>query len=160
LAASAGAALTLSVDLDPAAVETNYKLCRRDNAESVLPLVGDLANPSADLGWAGEERQSLASRGPADIVMALALVHHLAIGNNTPLERVADYFARLGKRLIIEFVPKGDSQVERMLASREDVFDRYNPESFEGAFARRFGIERREAIPGTKRTLYLMRRNG
>lgn len=160
LAAKAGAALTVSIDLDPAAVETNYELCRRDNAETVLPLVGDLANPSANLGWAGEERQSLESRGPADVVLALALVHHLAIGNNTPLRRVADYFSRLGKRLIIEFVPKGDSQVDRMLASREDVFDDYHEDGFEAAFARRFDIERRETIQGTKRTLYLMRRRG
>ena len=159
LAANTGAKpWTLSVDLDPAAVETNYHLCQRQNEQNVLPLVGDLANPSADLGWAGEERQSLASRGPADAVLALALIHHLAIGNNTPLEKVAAYFANLGKQLVIELVPKGDSQVERMLASREDIFDRYDQTGFESSFSRFFSIERREPIPGTKRTLYLMRR--
>ncbi len=149
---------TLSVDFDPAAVETNYHLCRRDDVQNVLPLVGDLTNPSSDLGWAGEERQSLAARGPADAVLALALVHHLAIANNTPLPHVADYLARLGRRLIIEFVPKEDSQVQRMLASREDVFDRYDRHGFEQAFRTRFEIERSETIPGTHRTLYLMRR--
>lgn len=150
----------VSLDLDPAAVETNYQLCKRDGVENVLPLVGDLANPSTDLGWAHSERQSLASRGPADLVLALALIHHLAIGNNTPLQSVADYFARLGERLVIEFVPKGDSQVERMLASREDVFDRYDQAGFEAAFRRRFEVERSEPIPGTVRRLYLLRRQG
>jgi hypothetical protein len=159
LAAHSGA-FTLSVDLDPAAVETNYRLCRRDGVKNVLPLVGDLSNPSSDLGWAGEERQSLEARGPADVVLALALIHHLAIGNNTPLDKVADYFARLGRRLVIELVPKGDSQVERMLASREDIFSSYDQAGFEAAFSRRFETERREPIPGTKRTLYLMRRIG
>jgi ribosomal protein L11 methylase PrmA len=159
LAAGTGARpWTLAVDLDPAAVETNYHLCRREAVRNVLPLVGDLANPSADLGWAGEERQSLAARGPADVVLALALVHHLAIGNNTPLKHVAGYFAQVGRRLIVEFIPKGDSQVERMLASREDIFGGYHQPGFEAAFERLFAIERCEAIPGTKRTLYLMRR--
>ena len=148
----------VSLDLDPAAVETNYHLCRRDGIENVLPLVGDLSNPSTDLGWAGAERQSLASRGPADTLLALALIHHLAIGNNTPLESVADYFARLGRRLIIEFVPKEDSQVQRMLASREDVFDHYDQDGFEAAFSRRFRIERSEPIPETCRRLYLLSR--
>ena len=152
--------LTISLDLDPAAVEANYRNCRDSKIANVLPLVGDLANPSSDLGWAGEERSSLAARGPADTILALALIHHLAIGNNTPLENVASYFARLGKSLIIEFVPKGDSQVDRMLASREDVFDTYHKDGFEEAFGRHFGIERQEAVAGTKRTLYLMRRLG
>lgn len=150
----------VSLDLDPAAVETNYHLCRREQSENVLPLVGDLANPSTDLGWAHSERQSLASRGPADVVLALALIHHLAIGNNTPLESVADYFARLAGRLLIEFVPKQDSQVQRMLASREDVFDQYDQTGFEAAFGRRFRIERSEPIPETCRRLYLLARLG
>lgn len=101
---------------------------------------------------------SLASRGPVDTLMALALIHHLAISNNVPLERVARYLARLGRQLIIEFVPKRDSQVQRLLASRADIFDDYHEAGFEAAFAQHFEQVERRPIEGSERTLYLMRR--
>ena len=84
----------------PPPTERHYRLIRRDGDESILPLVLDLANPSPGLGWAGEERRSLEARSNADVVLALALVHHLAIGRNVPLERIAGYFveARPGPR--------------------------------------------------------------
>ncbi len=147
---------TLSLDLDPAAVELNYRACRKENINTMLPLVMDLTNPSPDLGWAHQERASLESRGPADLLMALALVHHLAISNNTPLDRIAEYFAALGRNLIIEFVPKGDSQVERLLASRDDIFDNYTQEGFEQAFGSYFETLDRQSIRDSKRTLYLL----
>ena len=147
---------TLSLDLDPAAVELNYRACRKESIKTLLPLLIDLTNPSPGLGWAHQERASLQSRGPADLLMALALIHHLAISNNTPLDRVAAYFASLGRRLIIEFVPKGDSQVDRLLASREDIFDHYTQPGFEQAFGRYFEVLDRQPIRDSKRTLYLL----
>ncbi len=148
----------VAFDIDPAAVELAYRRCRQAGETHLLPLVLDLTNPSPGLGWAHRERMSLAERGPVDGVLALALIHHLAISNNVPLARLAAYFGGLCRTLIIEFVPKSDSQVRRLLATREDVFPHYHREGFEAAFGREFRIERREAIPGTERTLYLMRR--
>ena len=84
----------VSWDIDPAAVERNYRQVRRDGDERVLPLVLDLANPSPGLGWANEERRSVPERANADVVLALALVHHLAIGRNVPLDRIASYLRR------------------------------------------------------------------
>ena len=92
------------------------------------------------------------------MILALALVHHLAIGNNVPFRRIAEFLSQLGRALVIEFVPKSDSQVQRLLATREDVFDDYAVAPFEGAFAERFSIEHVTAIRNTDRTLYLMRR--
>ena len=89
-------------------------------------------------------------------VLALALVHHLAIGNNVPLDDVAALFERLGRYLILEFVPKADSQVQRLLTTREDVFPDYTREALEEGFARRFRIVRSESIEQSERTLYLM----
>jgi hypothetical protein len=155
LAAERGS-YTLSLDLDPAAVELNYRACRKESIQTMLPLVMDLTNPSPDLGWAHQERSSLQSRGPADLLMALALVHHLAISNNTPLDRIAQYFAALGRNLIIEFDPKGDSQVNRLLASREDIFDNYTQEGFEQAFGEYFKTLDRQPVQDSKRTLYLL----
>jgi hypothetical protein len=149
---------TVAADIDPAAVEHNWRRVRSEDEADLLPILMDLTNPSPDLGWDHAERASLLGRGPADCVLALALIHHLAISNNVPLDRLAAFFARAGKRLIIEFVPKSDSQVRRLLATREDVFPDYTREGFEAAFAGLFETEAAEAIPGTERTLYLLRR--
>lgn len=148
---------TISFDVDPAAVEKNYLKIASGADSCLLPLVIDLTNPSGDLGWANEERMSLVRRGPTDTVMALALLHHLGISNNVPLPRIARFFQNICKSLIIEFVPKEDSQVQKLLSSREDIFPDYNQIAFEQTFSRFFFIQIRRDIEGTKRTLYLMR---
>jgi ribosomal protein L11 methylase PrmA len=146
----------LAFDLDPAAVERNYRRVRAEGETGVLPLLLDLTNPSPALGWAHRERLSLEERGPADVLLALALVHHLAIGHNLPLERVAEFLARLGRNLIIEFVPKSDSQVRRLLRDRPDIFPDYTVEGFEAAFRSCFRVERAVPIGDSERSLYLM----
>ena len=99
---------------------------------------------------------SLVARGPADAALALALVHHLAISNNLPFGRIAEFFSRICRYLVIEFVPKRDSQVQRLLATREDIFTDYTQQAFEAAFGERFSIRRRELVSGSERSLYLM----
>ena len=150
------APLVVSFDVDPAAVERNYQRVRSSNETGILPLLLDLTNPSPALGWAGRERLSLEQRGPADAIMALALIHHLAIGHNLPLERIASYFARLGRQLVIEFVPKSDSQVKRLLLSRPDIFPSYTKEGFEAAFRQHFTVDAVDPVQDSERWLYLM----
>jgi len=149
---------TVSFDVDPACVERNYRQVRKANESHLLPLVLDLVNPSPALGWAHEERASLTERRSADLVMALALIHHIAISNNVPLTRVARYFARLCEHLIIEFVPKSDPKVKVLLATREDVFPDYSQDGFENAFRESFEILDVHPVKGSDRTIYLMRR--
>ena len=146
---------TVAWDIDPAAVEKNY--ISRKSDKLMLPLVQDLTNPSPAIGWGLKERDSLVERGPAGALMALALIHHLAIGNNVPLGQVAEFLSRIGEWLIIEFVPKADSQVQRLLSTREDVFPTYTKDDFEVAFGKVFEIVRQDQISDTHRTLYLMR---
>jgi hypothetical protein len=146
----------IAFDLDPAAVERNYRRVKAENEPGILPLLLDLTNPSPALGWAHRERLSLEERGPADALLALAVVHHLAIGHNLPLERIASFFARLGRNLIVEFVPKSDSQVRRLLRDRPDIFPDYTREAFEAAFRSCFRIERTVPVSDSERTLYLM----
>ncbi len=149
---------TLAADIDPTAVEQNWRTCRKGARPDMLPLVMDLTNPSPALGWGHRERDSFLDRGPADTVIALALIHHLAISNNVPLDRLAEFFARAGRHLIIEFVPKSDSQVQRLLTTREDVFPTYDLAGFEQAFSGFFEILEQTGIEGSERTLFLMRR--
>lgn len=148
---------TIAFDIDPDAVEKNYQAVKTNGEKKMLPLLLDLTNPSPAIGWENRERESLAERGPADLVLALALIHHLAISNNVPLDRLAATFAELGRWLLIEFVPKEDSQVQRLLATREDIFDQYNQECFERAFSLSFALVEKMPIQGSNRTLYLMK---
>ena len=155
--ASDSGILTMAFDVDPAAVEKNYLHIKRKKETNILPLVLDLTNPSSDIGWGNVERESIKQRGPADTVMALALTHHLAISNNLPFENIACFFAEIAKNLIIEFVPKTDSQVQKLLFSRQDIFPGYNQPGFEAAFSQFFYISKKEKVKGSARTMYLMR---
>lgn len=143
-------------DVDEVAVEKNYLAAKAAKDRIVLPLVQDLSNPSASIGWAGLERMSFSTRSKIDVTMALALIHHLAISNNVPFEQIANFFSTLSRYLIIEFVEKSDSQVQRLLATREDIFTNYSIEEFENTFSRHYQIRKRQNISGTNRTLFLM----
>ena len=147
---------TLAFDIDPAAVELNYQAVVSKKETHLLPLLMDFTNPSPGLGWHGREREALFERAPADALLALALIHHLAIANNVPLPRLAEFFRSLGRWLVIEFVPKQDSQVQILLASRQDIFPDYHEAGFEAAFGAVFTIHEKRPLPDTGRVLYLM----
>lgn len=147
---------TIAIDSDPSVIERCSVKAKSEENRCLHPLLIDLTNPSPALGWAHEERLSLMERGPADTVMALALIHHLAISNNLPFIDIAAFFARCGRFLIIEFVPKNDSQIRRMLSTREDIFQHYTIEDFEKCFSRFFIIKHKSGIPESERTIYLM----
>lgn len=147
--------LVVAFDIDPAAVEKNYLFCREKKSSRVLPLLLDITNPSPSVGWGNEERMSLLRRGPANTVMALALIHHLAISNNLPLPQIAAFLAGICQNLIIEFIPKADTQVKKLLASRPDIFPDYEESFFEKAFARHFKLQASEKIADSCRRLYL-----
>ena len=149
---------TIAYDIDPAAVEKNYRMVSEKQEEHILPLLLDLGNPSPGIGWGNTERESFFQRGPVDLVMALALIHHVAISNNVALARTAEQFARIADFLIIEFVPKSDSQVKILLSTREDIFPDYRRDAFEEEYAQFFDIVRSVELEGTERTLYLMRK--
>lgn len=148
----------IAFDIDPAAVERNYLSIRREREERILPLLGDLADPNPARGWAGTERRSLLDRADADVALALALVHHLAIGRNVPLSMIADLLARLARDSIVEFVPREDAMVRRLLASRKDVFPNYTFAGFRAAFAEHFELIKETPIESTQRTLFHYRR--
>lgn len=147
---------TLAFDMDPGAVEQNYLSCIAQGDTEQLPLVLDLTNPSPSIGWHNQERLSFIERAPADAVLALALLHHLTISNNLPFDRLAAFFHQIGSWLVIEFIPKTDPQVQRLLASREDIFPDYNTDTFERVFTDKFIIHKVEVIEDSDRRLYLM----
>lgn len=148
---------TISFDIEPAAVEKNYLTIKSNNEKSLLPLVMDITNPSPGIGWRNEERQSFYQRGNAETIMALAIVHHLAISNNIPLKKIADNFSSIGNYCIIEWIPKEDSQVQRLLSTREDIFPSYTLGEFENIFKENFVIIDVAQIDDSLRKIYLMK---
>jgi hypothetical protein len=157
IAADAGKRV-LAFDIDPAAAERNYRQLRTEGRSDILPLILDVANPSPGIGWAGRERRSLLDRADPDITLALALVHHLAISRNVPLPMVLGLFADLAPWAIVEFVPKEDRMVRRLLATRRDVFPDYTLDGFQAAATERFDVVQEAPIEDSLRVLFLLRR--
>lgn len=147
----------ISLDVDPACIKKNYSIVRKNKETNILPLLLDLLNPSPSIGWGDTERISFFNRNkPPDLVMALAIIHHLAISANIPLESIAAQFSGLANRLIIEFVPKEDEKVQRLLLNREDIFPDYTQVKFEKVFSIHYKIEQRIPSDCNQRVFYLM----
>lgn len=128
--------LVVSSDYDALSVERNYKNLQNAPA-AILPLVLDLANPTPATGWGNQERSSFTERACFDFALALALCHHLVMSAGIPFPQIASWFSRIikqGGALAVEFVPKTDSQIQRMLAAREDIFADYSIETFLASF--------------------------
>lgn len=147
---------SLAFDIDFEACEKNYHYIKQHALNNLLPVWFDLTNPSPSIGFANEERFSLSKRNHPDCVMALALIHHIAISNNVPLELIAKYFSSLSRYLIIEFVPKSDSQVQKLLMTREDIFPDYTFEGFERAFELFYKIIAVSQVENSERKIYLL----
>jgi SAM-dependent methyltransferase len=157
LLAAEHADYVVAVDGDEAVIDAFYRRVQAEGRENVLPLVMDLVDPSGGLGWRNHERAPFVERVAPDLTMALALVHHLAIGANVPMPQVLDWLAGFGGRLIVEFVHVGDPMVTRLLANKPPhLFDDYNQEAFEKLLGERFVVDRSETLPGGTRTLYLV----
>ncbi|MFG3706270.1 class I SAM-dependent methyltransferase [Micromonospora sp. NPDC047670] len=148
----------VAVEQDPAVVDGLYRALRAEGERRILPLVMDLADPSPGGGWRGVERASFAGRARADTVLALAVVHHLAIGRNVPLPEVLDWLVGLaapGARIVVEFVHPEDPMARRLLANKpEGLFPDYRRAEFERLLAGRCRITRRLDLPSGTRTLY------
>ena len=140
----------VAIDADHATVDGLYRAL---GGERILPLVMSVTDPSPDLGWRGRERRSLERRGTPDLVLALALVHHVAITGNVPVAEFLDWLRSLDCALVIEFPDREDPMVQRLLSGKTEAANPdYDRATFEGALGDRFEIERTERLGS--RTLY------
>jgi hypothetical protein len=149
----------VALDTDPLAVDRHYLNLRAAQDHRVLPIVGDIAAPSPATGWALQERASLLSRCNADVIVALALIHHVVIARNVPLGHFSQLLACLAPHVILEFVPKDDPQVEAMLRDRLDIFHDYHLDGLLRALAADFVVVEQRPISGSRRTLLVLRRS-
>lgn len=147
----------LAADNDEQSINALYKKIKVQNTRNILPLCIDISNPSSSSGFSNNERDAFGERVKVDVVLALALVHHLVFGKNIPLELIAAYFSKLSPQLIIEFIPKEDEKTQQLIKNRKDIFKSYSKEEFEKIFQRYFSIEMQSEVANTNRLLYLMK---
>jgi SAM-dependent methyltransferase len=156
LAVAAGAQSVIAVDSDDVVVDRLYRDLRAEGERRILPLVLDLSDPSPGLGWRGRERPPFVERVRPDLVLCLAVVHHLALTNTVPLDEIVGFLADFGSPLVVEFPHRDDVMAARLLArKRPGVFDAYDVTTWEQALARHFSVRTRETLPSGTRTLYL-----
>jgi hypothetical protein len=150
--------LVVAMDADHLAVERLYRQLQGNEAHRrrILPLVVDVADPPPGLGWRGRERPPLDERGRPELVLCLALVHHLAIGRHLPVDELLDWLAATGEHLVVEHVDRSDPMVERLLRDKDVAYDDYARPYFERQLERRFAVLRSEPVGATRR-LYFAR---
>jgi hypothetical protein len=152
-------ASVIAVDSDWQCINNLYQFTRQHPGMDILPLCVDIADPTPATGFNNAERASFTDRMPADLVVALALLHHLALGRNLPLSKIAAYLATLTRTwLILEFIPLTDPKARDLIRNRKDFSTPYEKTVMEAEFEQYFVIERQVSIPGTERTLYRMKK--
>lgn len=144
----------VAMDFDHLAVERLYLKLGKEQRRGILPLVVNIADSSPGLGWRGAERKSLPDRGKPDLTLCLALIHHVVLSENIPLQEFLDWLAWLGTDLVIEFVAKNDPMVVGLLKNKADQYPDYSKENFEALLGKRFRIVSRESLASGTRFLY------
>jgi hypothetical protein len=156
--AAEGSDYVLAVDADQGPIELLHRSLRDEGDEQILTLTMNLADPSPGLGWRGVERRSLPDRGQPDLVLALALVHHVAIAANVPVKEFIGWLASLEPALVIEFPTREDAMVKKLLGPKRDgLHPDYERENFERELSEAFDVERRERLQSGTRLLYFAR---
>jgi len=152
--AAARARYVVALDADAVVVDRLFLTLSSDGVDNVLPLVGNLADPSPSLGWRGRERRTLLDRGRPTLVLCLALLHHLVITNNIPMVEVVDWLGALGADLVLEFVQRDDPMVERLIRHKDEAYADYDERRLQTCLDGRFHVEAREPLPSGRRVLY------
>lgn len=143
----------VSTDIDHVAVERLF--LNPETPDNILPLVQNVADPSPNWGWRNRERSDLQTRSNPDLVLCLALIHHVVISANIPLEEFIGWLAGLTDKLVIEYVSRKDDKVKTLLRNKEDKYQDYSRESLEANLRRHFNISRQQDVNNGDRTLYL-----
>jgi hypothetical protein len=159
--AAEGSDYVVAVDADQGPVELLYRTLRDEGNQKILPLTMNLADPSPNLGWRGLERKSMPGRGAPDLVLALALIHHMTISANIPVREFLGWLAGLGCSLVIEFPTREDPMVKRLLSGkRQEEHPDYELGYFERALNETFDVDRSERLGSGTRVLYFARPKG
>ncbi|MDW3219479.1 MAG: hypothetical protein R8F63_12785 [Acidimicrobiales bacterium] len=144
----------LAMDADDLVVDRLYRELRDDGTEGIVPMVMNFADPTPGIGWTGTERPPLPERSSPDLILALAVIHHLALTHNVPTTAILDHFAALGGEVVLEIPTEDDPMVKTLLRhKRAGTHDAYTLDAIEAQAADRFAVAERLALPGGTRVL-------
>ena len=143
----------IGIDFDMNVLERAYKKSKKNNT-NFFPIYADFSNPSNNLGWNGIERKSLVQRSKFDAIIALALIHHLTLEKNIPLEDVLKWLTSLAPLGLIEFVPKEDPTSQIMLKLKGDIFPNYTEKNFKETLSKFANIKKISSITNSERKIY------
>jgi 2-polyprenyl-3-methyl-5-hydroxy-6-metoxy-1,4-benzoquinol methylase len=152
--ASENAEYVIAMDADHLAIDLLYRELKSKGMRSILPLVINLADPSPDLGWRGLERKALHHRGRPDLVLCLALIHHMVISANIPMTEFIEWLSSLGSSVVIEFVTREDPMVKTLLRNKRDNYVDYNLDYFTKCLSKSFRIVRQQALSSNTRIMF------
>lgn len=155
--AASHADTVLAVDGDGLAIERLFRTLKSEGNENILPLVLDLTNPSPNQGWLGQERTSLDRRSKPDLVLCLALIHHLVLTANVPLASVIGWLRSLGSELIIEYVDIADPMSQMLVRNKRNDHHELTEAEFVRAIEPHFSVSDSKVLKGGLRTLYYLR---
>jgi len=157
LSINSGCKNVIGFDFDINVVDAAYQRAINKNL-NFLPLYLDASNPSSNLGWNENERKSFKYRSNFEAILALAFEHHLAIGKNIPLNELIEWLVKLAPTGLIEFVPKNDATVTKMLELKGDIFPNYTINEFEKNLSNISNIVSKNEISESGRTIYEYKR--
>jgi hypothetical protein len=144
----------LAIDSDHLSIDRLFQTLNAEGNRKITPMVCNLADPSPSLGWRLQERRALEQRSKPELVLCLALIHHLVIGSNLLLDDVIEWLASLKATVVLEYVDRGDAQVQQLLANRRDVFSDYNSVRFRELIDRSFTVIKEQSLADGTRALF------
>ncbi len=144
----------IAMDRDDLSIQRLYSELKTQANNNILPLVLDIANPSPPLGWRCAERRSLAERTSPDLILCLALVHHLVITNNIPLQHILEWLASFNCDVVMEMIDKTDGMVQKLLLNKTDQYNEFTIAGFESIADQNFVIREKSEVVPSRRFLY------
>jgi SAM-dependent methyltransferase len=147
----------IAVDEDELAVDTFYRRLKAEKSGNITPLVMQLGNTSPDQGWRGRERKSFDSRGKPDLILCLALIHHMVISANVPMRDFLEWIRSFEAAVVLEFVGPDDEMTLRLLKNKRNAYPDYTQSQFESIAGSMFDIEDSASLKGGRRQIYFLR---
>ena len=156
--AAINSGFVVAIDNDMNALQDMSKSLKKSQINNILPLYVDLTNPTPSVGWKNTERLSFLARSTYDLVLVLAVIHHLVVGNNLSFRNVARMLSDMSTYVLVEFVPQTDEMVKKMMQSRERLFTQYSQEAFEAEFSEYFHLVNQFTLSESDRRLFLFKK--
>jgi len=145
----------LALDVDHSSLERLY--CQEDRPDNILPLLHNVLDPSPNWGWRLRERRDLPHRAPPDLLLCLAVIHHVVITGHVPLDDFVDWLAEITPAVVIEFVDRSDDRVQALLRNKADEYEDYDHDAFRLSLQRYFTIESKLTLDSGRRHLFYAR---